>query len=55
MVKEILTFLGLDYRDALYFVVLRISIPKMGSIEYGLNIEYSIHCPLPYSLTYSKY
>ena len=33
MFKDILTFLGLDYRDAslikLYFVVLRISIPKI--------------------------
>ena len=36
MFKDILTFLGLDYRDAslmtLYFVVLRISIPKIRSI-----------------------
>ena len=34
--KDILTFLGLDYRDtlliALYFVVLGISIPKIRSI-----------------------
>ena len=34
--KDILTFLGLDYRDALlitsYFVVLGISIPKIKSI-----------------------
>ena len=34
--KGILTFLGLDYRDALltklYFVVLGISIPKIKSI-----------------------
>ena len=38
MYKDILTFLGLDYRDAwfitLYFVVLGISIPKIRSIGY---------------------
>ena len=36
MFKNIFTFLGLDYRDALlktlYFVVLVISIPKIKSI-----------------------
>ena len=36
MFKDILMFLGLDYRDAslitLYFVVLGISIPKIRSI-----------------------
>ena len=36
MFKDILTFLGLDYRDALlitlYFVVVGISIPKIKTI-----------------------
>ena len=35
--KDILTFLGIEYRDTLfitmYFVVLGISIPKIRSIE----------------------
>ena len=37
MFKDILTYLGLDYRDAplitFYFVVLEISMPKIRSIE----------------------
>ena len=36
MIKDILTFLGLDYKDAslitMYFVVLGISIPKIRPI-----------------------
>jgi hypothetical protein len=45
MFKDILTFLGLDYRDAsllkLYFVVLGISIPKIRFYTdiLVLNIE----------------
>ncbi len=38
MFKDILTFLGLDYREAslitLYFVVLGIGIPKIRSDNY---------------------
>ncbi len=42
-VKDILTFLGLDYRDALiitlYFVVLVISIPKIRLIGSLYHIK----------------
>ncbi len=41
MIKDIFTFLGLDYRHDLlvtfYIVVLGISIPKIKTIEYYYN------------------
>ena len=43
MFKDILTFLGLEYRDALlitlYFVVLGISMPKIRSIGWLHHIK----------------
>ena len=44
MIKNILTFLRIDYRDvlliALYFVVLGISIPKIRTVELLYHIKF---------------